>query len=194
MTIKINIQNSISDVVAQKIRGFVPKTKEGLMRTIATTMLPVIRTRIHEQGLAADGSDIGQYDKTTPLYVNPLNSPKSFPVKGKTGKTKFEKTGLPHRTRYFESYNEFKTYIGRNELGKVNLSLSGQLASQFVTIATTDGYGLGWPDDEKYNRAKFFEDTKYRKPIWALTAQEQEMVPEIVYEYINNSFGPYAFS
>lgn len=35
---------------------------ERLTRSIATSMVPVMRNRVHEKGLAADGSNIGTYD------------------------------------------------------------------------------------------------------------------------------------
>jgi hypothetical protein len=83
--------------------------------------------RIFEEGDNSKGGNIGKYNSTDPIYVNPSTSPKSFPTKGKTGKTKFQ-DGKSHKTGYFESYKEYRQKIGR-ETGSVNLVLSGQLQS-----------------------------------------------------------------
>ena len=85
--------------------------------------------RIFTRGLDKDNSDIGQYS-TNPLYVNPNNAPRRFPVKGKTKKTKF-KSGKPHKTGYFPEYGEFKQTIG--EGSRVNLRLFRNLEVAYNT-------------------------------------------------------------
>jgi len=85
--------------------------------------------RIFEDGKAANGSK-HKYNDSDPLYVNPKNSPKNFPKKGKDGKTKF-KNGKDHKTGYFDSYKDFRQSIGR-ETGFVNLNLFGILQSDFA--------------------------------------------------------------
>jgi len=171
---------------------------DRIMRTVATDTLAAMKKRIHQDGLAADGGDIGRYDKTHPLYVNPNNSPISFTPLGK-GQTKAKKAGAgyfsikshkevmisvresgkPRMTRYFESYDAFKSFIGRNP-GKVNLSLTGGLNNQFVVIGdpNSNGYGLGWINDDFFKRAKALEH-KYSKQIWALTAEEKKQVIQV---------------
>lgn len=164
---------------------------DKVIRTVAVSMNAVVRTRIHEKGKAADGSDIGTYS-TKPMYVSvDANPGKSFgKPTGKHGQAVFKtgkRAGKPHRSKYFAGgYNEFKTAIGRNQIGKVNLSLSGQLNSQLSVIGTANGYGLGWPDDEKYNRAMALE-RKYGKTIWGLTDEEAAQVPEIALNVIRNA-------
>jgi len=77
--------------------------------------------------------------------------------------------------------------IGRNKLGKVNLSLTGQLNQQFTVQPTNEGWGLGWADKEKLERAKSFE-TKYRKPIYNLTQEELENIGKSVNDYLDAIF------
>lgn len=182
-----------------------------IMRAACYGALAQIKQRIHGEGQAADNSDIGQYNKTTPLYVNPLNSPKSFKPLGKNavynikekkfvdfdnvhieykkvlkkGQHKFV-NGKDRKTKYFPSYDAFKTEIGRNEIGKVNLFLFGGLSSQFTVIAMGAGFGLGWIPGEMiaegvkkqvfsyYQRAKALE-LKYAKRIWGLSVAEKEL-------------------
>jgi hypothetical protein len=96
--------------------------------------------RIFEQGETSEGNKL-KYNSSDPLYVNPKDAPRSFPPKGKTGKTKFE-NGKPHKTGYFESYKDYRQKIGR-ESGFMNLNLFGNLQSDF-------GKGVIKVDDSAY--------------------------------------------
>lgn len=179
MGFKINTQKLVSDLTAKLLN---PEAIDSTVRKTATTMLAEIKTRVFEEGQATSG-DIGKYS-TKPLYVSITANPgRSFgrPI-GKTGRSTFISTGADHKSRYFErGYDQFKTAIGRNQLGKVNLSLSGQLNNQMTVIATSKGYGLGWANKEMFNRAKYFE-LKY-KPIWSLTDREKEIVQQLAKKY-----------
>ena len=179
MTVRIDLSQLNIAQTMEKLQS----VTDTVMRTVATSMLGEVKTRIHERGEAADGSDIGQYNTTNPLYVNPKNSPRGFVPVGKRGAVKFKSAGLPHKTRYFDSYKDFRTEIGR-PVDKVNLSLSGQLNSQFVVIATDDGYGLGWNNSEMPERAEGLTK-KYGKEIWALTDTEQTKAVEIAQDTLN---------
>lgn len=85
--------------------------------------------RIFEDGHNAQDSEIGGYDSKNPLYVNPKNAPRNFPVKGKNGDAKFE-DGKPHKTGYFTSYKAYREAVGR-QTSKVDLVLFGNLQSDF---------------------------------------------------------------
>jgi hypothetical protein len=134
--------------------------------------------RIFEEGKEADGSK-NKYNSTDPLYVNPNNSPKKFPTKGKpnekgVAKSKFE-NGQSHKTGYFESYKDFRAKIGR-ETGFVNLNLFGILQSDF-------GKGVIKVDNLKYvstvtneaNKGKLEKFEKY----FELTPEEKQNFKEV---------------
>ena len=155
------------------------------MKSAALTVLGEMRVRIHENGQAADGSDIGAYS-VKPLYVNPNNSPRKFPPAGKSGKTVFasgQKKGQPHKTKYFSGgYGDFKSTIGRNP-GKVNLFLTGTMANQFVVIETPQGWGLGWMNDLLTTRA-FALEMKYGKAIWECNQSEEKLLTDTIHSEI----------
>lgn len=175
-----------------------PELLDKVTRTVATEMLGLLRARIHQEGKAADGSDIGQYS-TKSMYVSikqnvgrsfgsPLGKPNEKGKRSSTFKSG-KKEGQKHTSRYFEQgYKEYKTQIGRNVLGKVNLSLSGQLDSQLTLIHTQAGWGLGWADTEKYLRAKALQDKKYKKKIWALSAEEAAQAVTTAQNILGNAF------
>jgi hypothetical protein len=195
----ISVRVDVGDVIRSlngKIESFFPGAAgyEGLLRTVATTLLADVKTRIHEKGIASDGSAIGQYS-TKPMYVSStanIGSAAKFgrPI-GKTGRSKFQsgkRKGADHASRYFPGgYNEFKTKIGRNQLGSVNLSLSGDMNSQLTVQATSNGFGFGWPDGtgkgSKFQRAGFLEK-KYGKKIWGLTDEEKVKTISLAKNYV----------
>jgi hypothetical protein len=101
----------------------------------STTQL--IGNRIFSKGEKSDGSNIGQYDTKSPLYVNPDKVPSAKglrPTKGKTGEHKF-KNGKEHKTTYVNNYKELRNRIGRR-IDKVNLILSGDLQSDWRNANT----------------------------------------------------------
>lgn len=81
--------------------------------------------RIFINGQDANDKQIGQYNSTNPIYVNPKNSPRKFP----TGKLK---NGNPRKTKRFNSYRDFRAAVGR-KVDKVNLNLFGNLQNNFIT-------------------------------------------------------------
>lgn len=185
MKLRTNIHQVI-DPIVQKLQSPVPYDK--VLRIVATSMLGEIKVRIHQKGIASDGSDIGKYS-TKPAYFPPVSGLPKFDAQGKTGKKVFasgEKKGQAHKTRYFETgYSGLRGATGR-QVSKVDLSLTGQLDKQFTIIPTEKGYGLGWPDAEKLIRAKGLEK-HYGKEIWNLTADEREKAILIANEEINNA-------
>ena len=128
--------------------------------------------RIFEQGIKSDGSKIGQYDSTDPLYVNPKTAPKSFATKGKTGKSAF-KNGKKHKTGYFTSYKAFRAKQGR-ETSFVNLRLFGRLQQDY-SAGLRRVSPLKWVAEVKTNEsADKIEGNKKRFGLtFALTKKEK---------------------
>lgn len=177
----IGMTSNISDVVERIIVKLPTEGSpdlDALIRTVATTMKAEIGHRVHNKGEDASGGDIGKYSKW-PMTVT-VDSDLGIFLKGKNGK--------PVKSKFYPGgYEQFKTEIGRNRLGKVNLSLSGQLAKQFTVIATANGYGLGWPNDEMPDRARKLEK-KYDKKIFSgLTDDEKQLAKEVAENFVNNA-------
>ena len=193
----IVVVTNINDVISSlngKIESFYPGASgyESLVRTVATTVSAEVKTRIHETGIASDGTKIGEYSRK-PMYVSKAaNVGRDFgrPV-GKTGKSKFssgKRKGEDHKSRYFPGgYHQYKTAIGRNRIGSVNLSLSGQLNAQFGIQPTENGYGLGWADIKKRELAAALEK-KYGKKIWGLTPEETTLTITVAKNEFKRAF------
>jgi len=154
-----------------------------------------MKPRITNEGKASDGGNIGSYS-TTPIYVSKDQTPKSFgrplgkEFKGKR-RSKFasgKHQGQDHKSRYFEGgYKQFKTAIGRNILGTVNLSLTGQMMNSLALFPTSKGWGLGWQNVEFSDRAQMFE-RKYGKPIFSLSPRERKAVIKEIKRLVHNAF------
>lgn len=91
-----------------------------------------IGNRIFDEGKKSDSSDIGQYNTTDPLYVNPKLAPNGGaikPTKGKGGEHLF-KNGKEHKTTYIESYKAYQGLMGKKN-DKVYLKNTNSLQSDF---------------------------------------------------------------
>lgn len=175
LSLHSNINNVISRI-SGKLRDIQPggAVYDTAMRTAADTQHQATTDRIHTNGIASDGSDIGQYS-TTPMYINPKNSPSTFQPVGKTGRDTFIKSGKPHLTRYFDQgYRAYREEIGLPS-DKVVLTLRGDLRDGLSIIPTAGGYGLGWTDEALYDLSQTLE-AKYAKPIWSATEDEKTAI------------------
>lgn len=138
--------------------------------------------RIFTDGINGDGSKIGTYDNSNPIYINPNQSPKKFALKGKSGETTF-KSGKPHKTGYFDSYKAFRQAISR-ETRFVNLRLTEDLKFDFTNSLTLSGdiYQTG----VKRNSEKVEGIIKkYGAETFKLTTQERNNFVECVKNRIN---------
>lgn len=173
MAISIKINTKGLEALKNKLIN--PQAIDTAVRIAATTALAEIKTRVFERGEASDDADIGVYSRK-PLYVSLSESPRKFVPRGKNSDSPKLKNGKQRKSGYFKGgYDEFKTVVGRN-IGKVNLSLSGQLNNQMTIIATSKGYGIGWNNTE--TRAKYFPK-KYKKEIWLPTKTELELIKAV---------------
>lgn len=117
----------------EQIRSGVP------LEIAARDSMTITAHRIFVDGLNTEGGEIGQYNSTTPFYIDPNYSPrasankaqgiKGLQRKGKTGESKF-KNGKEHKTSWQKSYKDFKANIGQKN-DKVRPHLSGDLESDF---------------------------------------------------------------
>ena len=176
LSIHTNINTIINSKLTQ-LREIQPggAVYDAAMHEAADTQLRNITQRIHTDGQASDGSDIGQYS-IKPRYMNPQHSPVAFQPVGKTGRDTFIKSGKPHLTKYFDQgYRAFREEVGLAS-DKVVLTLSGALRDGLMVMPAAGGYTLGWSDAALYDLSQALE-TKYTKPIWAATTDERaEMV------------------
>lgn len=155
----------------------------SMVQSIGTTLLSDIKTRIHQQGLAADGSRVGEYS-TKPMYIA-ISKGGGAPV-GKTGKAVFKtgkRKGQLHASRYYPGgYAQYRATIGATE----PLVLTGALNNGFALRSTVNGFTLGWADSKLSARAAALE-RKYGKPIWAFGPTEKSKALLIAKNFVSSA-------
>ena len=145
--------------------------------------------RIFTAGNATSGQDIGNYNKKDPIYVNPLDAPRGFAPKGKNGKTTF-KNGNKHKTRYFESYSDFRANQGRRN-DKVNLDLFGDLKSDFenslVRISNT-AFESAIRREDNIDKA-LGNQSRFNKAIFAASDEERATFTDVLRFELRKIYG-----
>jgi hypothetical protein len=167
--------------------------ENSISKAVAFNVLADMRYRIQIQGKAADGSIIGNYSKKAG-YFPPVGRPLGKPFGGKNGQKRRstfasgEKKGQDHKTRYFPNgYFEWKTAVGANTLGTVNLTLTGTMLNSMSIFPTSKGWGIGWANDKYTKRARWFEE-KYDKSIFGASTEELSSSRAEIKRLLKNAF------
>ena len=191
----IQIKNNSTQVL-NKIANAANKklAREGIdqmLREVATTLAAEVRERVHEQGLDSNGQAIGTYStgymvKRTGSYKNAGKNDAGFATKGSKSvfsikKKKAVKTKKSKRILY-----------NRTNDTKVILSLTRQMENDFSTGAKnknvskiSGGYGIGWKNEINFKKAEWNE-TRYKKKIFNLTAGEKDLALKLANEIIKD--------
>jgi hypothetical protein len=121
--------------------------RDEMCRLQATSLMAVMKDRIHVQGKDSNGAQIGTY---TPAYVK---------------------------------YTRMNPKYKRGADNKVILSLTRQLESGYELQPIEHGWAICLRTPEDMQKKQWCEE-KYRKPIFAPTAEERAMVMQIAQDYI----------
>jgi len=193
--LKSNAREVIGGLVA-RLEKLDSKSIEGsvIIRSVAFDVLAEMKHRIQNEGKATSGGSIGSYS-TKPLYI----SKKSNPVgdaglalgkeDSKGERHSVFKSGKPHTSVYFpRGYKQYKTQVGRNVIGTVNLTLTGTFMNLMNVYPTDRGWGIGWPDGALFKRAVFFESgKKYGKRIFGASVRERKIAVETAKRLLNSA-------
>lgn len=154
---------------------------DALLRTIATNLHAKVKDRIHTEGLASDGKQIGTYsDGYMAVRTGLFKSNESFSKGKNKGETK--KTGLFTKG---EKKGQQRPNFNRTNDTKVVVSLTRQMENDFSVIPSGKGYGLGYNNNENYKKAGYVEKN-YGKKIFKLTEGEKEVVRTTAKEFADN--------
>jgi len=138
------------------------KNPQGdMLRRVVTDMIPTIHDRIHVQGKAADGSQIGTYSDAYMAV--------------RTGKTQ--------KGAQSKSANRYN----RSADTKVILSLTRQLENDYSVQPGAVGWGVGFNNSLNFDKATW-NNTRYGKVIFDLTSDELDRVVTLTEEHITTLF------
>lgn len=184
--IEISINNAIGEL-AEKLKSI---DKDALLRIIANEEIRMIRRRVHVEGKASDGSQIGTYSKgymtlRTGGYKNKGKSNAGYYTKGNSAvyDIKSRKAAKYHSPRKVSGSSMRIMYNWPND-PKVILALTRKMQQQMVVLKTDNGWGIGYTNEDDYNKA-IWNETRYKKAIWNLTEEEADLVKKASEEYIN---------
>lgn len=169
--------------VTVKLDSF--RNPDQMLRAMALATLSNMHKRIHMDGKASDGSQIGIY---SPAYL----AVRSGNYRNATRLKRGEKAGL-HKDK--KKKGEAGVHIKGRSTGssrptynrgtdpKVILSLTRQMENDMKVIAITNGYSIGYSNPLNMQKAKWAEAT-YNKRIFSLTTQEQQTIRDISMQYL----------
>lgn len=180
--------SNIRKVVNNLEKGLRSIVDDKLMIEIGSTVQANTLERIHEDGLDSNLRNIGSYDTTTPIYINPDKAPRKTANKakgieglkraGKYGDTKF-KNGKPHKTAYNANYKALRNKIGRR-IDKVDLNFSGKLSKEFgLDLKSKNEVDLGFLTEYGTLISEGLE-IKYGKKIWDITENDVKDINTII--------------
>lgn len=191
----ISVRTNTSAIIG-KLTAKVNKIKDAdqLLRALATNARAAMKHRIHVEGLAADGNQIGTYsDGYMKVRTGDFQNAEIFTKGKKQGKRKNSGVftdsviRLDKNTGVFsgeEKVGKPRPNYNRTSDTKVVASLTRQLENDFVVIATTKGYAVGFNNPANSTKAGYVEAT-YKKKIWKLTAAERQLMRDTVKEELN---------
>lgn len=153
-----------------------PETQKRVSTAAAFTVLAQYKRRIFVDGLASDGSKIGQYS-TKQFYQNPNKltgvSIGGVSPLGKNGLDTF-KNGKKKKTRYLSNgYKELRELTGRQS-DFVDLNFSGSTEGSIQVGASGDAVVIGFINDKAVEIMQGNEE-RFGKEIIAVSDEEREI-------------------
>jgi hypothetical protein len=153
-----------------------PNAQKRISTAAAFTVLAQYKRRIFTDGLATDGSQIGQYS-TKPFYQNP-NKLTGVAVGGVTplGKNGLDifKNGRKKKTRYLSTgYKELRDLTGRQS-DFVDLNFSGSTEGSIQVGESAGEVVIGFIN-EKSAEIMQGQEERFGKEIIAVSDEEREI-------------------
>lgn len=141
-----------------------------IIKTALSSVLPEHKNRIFKNGFDSKGVQIGTYGTKT-ISISKKNQARN------TGKTYFK-----------GGYAEYKSAIGKNP-GFVNLRNTDQMMMDYGLITLgANTFGYGFQNEDNYKKSQWNE-TKYKKKIFALSKAEEESLARVLTAEIKKVLG-----
>ena len=181
----ITVTSNIGEVAA-RLSGrlaAIERGKDQMIRTICTSLVPIIKERIHEKGEYSDGTPFGGYN---PQYLRLREragrlegNKKVFSL---TGKLENALTVVPNGTSYAigvidlvedEVKDEVKIELNKKKPKKKNLKSKIKEARKLITTSQLVGFIQENNDTES-------------RTVWGLQDSEREIIQESAKTYIQS--------
>jgi hypothetical protein len=175
--IKTNI-GTVIEVSIGKLHSLADTDK--MVRTAATSVLGVMKKRIHEDGKDANGNQIGTYSKGYMAVRTGVFGNAAKVTKGKN-KGKLKDAGVFSRGA---NKGSSRPRYNRSSDTKVIASLTRQMENDMKVVAIPNGYGIGYSNRDNYQKSQWVEET-YKKEgkIFSLSNEEKDIVIAIAQQH-----------
>lgn len=156
------------------------RDREYLLRPVALELIPEITQRIHQDGEASDGTQIGTYSNS---YMKLRTGDYKNAEVYKTGKKKGQKKDSGVYTKGSKKGQPREKY-NRSSDTKVIVSLTRQLENDWTVVPTDKGYGIGFNNILNVQKLRWVEENK-KKIISRLSEKERQYAIDRINELVN---------
>ncbi len=178
MKIESNIAEVVNIIYA-KLEGINVKEMTAIQ---ASTLIAEMKKRIHKDGKASDGGQIGKYSKG---YIAVRSG--IFQNSGKQSKgVKTVKVSNAGKKTKGGNVGTKRTNYNRGTDPKVIISLTGNLENDYIIIPLSNGTAIGFSNATNFEKSQYVEKT-YKKKIFSTTKEERALIDEKGQDYINEN-------
>lgn len=180
----ITVRTNSADVLGRiRLKVNALTNKDQLLRTLATNTRAAMKYRIHTEGLASDGSPIGNYSEEYMKVRTGRFATNSVFSKGKNkGEKKPEGVFTKGKNK-----GQPRPKYNRTSDTKVISSLTRQMENDFVVVATAKGYGIGYSNSENFKKVGYVEHAYKGKKIFRMTAEERENNRKTAMQFVKDN-------
>lgn len=170
------------------VNGLTGKLKElqsnpdPMLRTVALTLLPEVKKRVHVDGKDSSGNPIGTY---SPGYMQLRTGNYANSGRKTKGKNKGQLKDAGAFTRGDKKGQQRPKY-NRTSDTKVILSLTRQMENDLSVLPSGTGYGIGYNNPDNFKKSQYNETT-YQKKIWSLTEEEKALAVQTAENYVTEN-------
>jgi len=187
----ILVKTTIGDFMTNfKKKLLSPEQTDKMVRTAATSVLGLMKQRIHKNGLDATLKPIGFYSKGyMVLRTGAFKNAKRTKTGKNAGKLKdagmFTKGQNATSSVKTRKLNSPRPRYNRTNDPKIIASLTRQMENDFKVIATgPNSYGLGFSNSHNYDKSQWVEATYNKKgEIFSLSPDEIKIVENTVQKF-----------
>lgn len=171
-------------IIVGDFRGKLEQLKQNpdaMLRTVALTVLPAYRKRIHVDGKDSSEQQIGIY---SPEYMKVRTGNFVNSDRNKKGKNKGQVKNSGTFSRGLRE-GQARPKYNRTADTKVIASLTRQMENDESVQATEDGYGIGFINPFNYQKSQWVTKT-YKKAIFDLTETEAQLAQKTAQDYVDD--------
>lgn len=168
-SVSLHIDGSQISTVLRARFEQVTAPRSELFREVALELIPMIHERIHVEGKAADGTQIGTYSNA---YIKVRTGDYGNADKFKKGKNAGKNKNAGTATKG-TSKGSARNRYNRSADTKVILSLTRQMENDYAVMPGEVGWGIGFNNSHNADKARW-NDKRYGHTVYQLTEEELE--------------------